>query len=246
MIRWHSIRLGIVVACALGAGPSFSGAQELRRDAIDEPAVAELPPDADVAARRRWLRERLTEGLKNAAQIRSMNAKLDRVSEDQLDKLIRVYQARRLREQARLRKAIAELEQARALRDQLALMQAQNGTLFNNQVGPAFGVESGLPGWSYLGPVYGLGYGPDYGRRVGFAPVISWLPEGTMFQASGLISPDGRSVRVSAFPFFSSIGPVDTFDFGSGRHDHGHGHEHGPGHEHGHGHELNPSCWVGD
>lgn len=255
------ILVGFALLGLLAVGTSVSPAQDLRRDAIDEavdkPADGELAADADVETRRDWLRARLAEGLSTERQIRSMNTKLNRMSEEQLDKLISAYQKRR--EKARLRKALAELAEAQALRDQLLKIKADqeallhrnaanNAALFNNAgpfnhaglfhhpVGPwpAWG-GAGVPGW-------GLGSG----GTVGFAPVVTWLPQGTFFQAGGLISPDGRSVRVSAFPFFSSIGPVDTFDFGGGMH-HGHGHNHvhcphdghgGHGHhDHGHGHD---------
>ena len=55
------------------------------------------------------------------------------------------------------------------------------------------------------------------GGNVGFAPVITWLPQGTTFQAGAVISPDRRSVRVNALPFYSSIGNVNTFTFNGPR-----------------------------
>lgn len=48
-------------------------------------------------------------------------------------------------------------------------------------------------------------------RRIRYIPVISWLPQGTSFQASGLISADRRSARISANPFFSRIDRVDLY-----------------------------------
>lgn len=54
-------------------------------------------------------------------------------------------------------------------------------------------------------------------RNAGFAPVVTWLPEGVNMGASAVISPDRRYVRVNASPFFSSIGPVRTFNFGNGQ-----------------------------
>ncbi len=52
---------------------------------------------------------------------------------------------------------------------------------------------------------------------VGFAPVITWLPEGVNMGARAVISPDRRHVRVTTSPFFSSIPSVDTFNFVTGR-----------------------------
>ena len=53
-------------------------------------------------------------------------------------------------------------------------------------------------------------------NRVGYFPVITWLPEGTSFGASAVVSPDGRYVRVNANPMFSSVGPVYTYNLNTG------------------------------
>ena len=50
-----------------------------------------------------------------------------------------------------------------------------------------------------------------WGRRIRYVPVISWLPQGTSFQTSGLVSADRRSVRISANPLFSRIDRVDLY-----------------------------------
>jgi hypothetical protein len=55
------------------------------------------------------------------------------------------------------------------------------------------------------------------GRSVGYAPVITWLPEGTSLGASAVVSPDRRYVRMSLQPFFSHIPRVDTFNFYTGQ-----------------------------
>ncbi len=57
---------------------------------------------------------------------------------------------------------------------------------------------------------YGNYYGP--GSVVGYQPVITTLPTGTSLGVGGIISPDGRHVRINAQPFFSSVGPVYTFN----------------------------------
>jgi len=54
-------------------------------------------------------------------------------------------------------------------------------------------------------------------NAVGFMPVIGWLPQGTQLGASAVISPDGRHVRVGATPFFSSIGPVHSYNLNTGQ-----------------------------
>lgn len=48
---------------------------------------------------------------------------------------------------------------------------------------------------------------------VGFQPVVVALPEGTNFFATGVVSADRRYVRITALPFFSTIGDVATFTF---------------------------------
>ena len=63
----------------------------------------------------------------------------------------------------------------------------------------------------YLRLMYG-----GYGRPVGYMPVVTWLPQGTSFGASGVISADRRYVRVSPMPFFSSIGPVYNYNLNTG------------------------------
>jgi hypothetical protein len=52
---------------------------------------------------------------------------------------------------------------------------------------------------------------------VGFQPVITTLPEGTMMFTRAIISADRRYVRVSPFPFFSAIPEVSTFNFVTGQ-----------------------------
>jgi hypothetical protein len=52
---------------------------------------------------------------------------------------------------------------------------------------------------------------------VGYQPVITVLPEGTNLFATAVVSADRRYVRITPFPFFSTIGPVDTFNFVSGQ-----------------------------
>jgi len=58
---------------------------------------------------------------------------------------------------------------------------------------------------------------PIGGRPVGYAPVITTLPEGAMMGASAVVSPDRRYVRIGVQPFFSHIDRVDTFNIYNGR-----------------------------
>jgi hypothetical protein len=58
---------------------------------------------------------------------------------------------------------------------------------------------------------------------VGYQPVIIALPAGGNFGASAVVSADRRYVRVSATPFFSSIGDVHTFNTATGENASGEG-----------------------
>jgi hypothetical protein len=61
-------------------------------------------------------------------------------------------------------------------------------------------------------------YGNPYGRGVvGYRPVITTLPQGASLSAGAVVSPDRRYVRINATPFFSSIGPVRTFNTYNGQ-----------------------------
>ncbi|MFP6620587.1 MAG: hypothetical protein VB877_14670 [Pirellulaceae bacterium] len=53
-------------------------------------------------------------------------------------------------------------------------------------------------------------------QQNGFRPIVTWLPTGTNFSASAVVSADRRHVRMSLAPFFSSIPRVDTFNYSTG------------------------------
>jgi hypothetical protein len=59
-------------------------------------------------------------------------------------------------------------------------------------------------------------WGVNAGYGVGYMPVITWLPQGTMFGAGATVSPDGRYVRTAVNPFFSNVGPVYTYNLNTG------------------------------
>ena len=88
-----------------------------------------------------------------------------------------------------VRRAGQRLADARALRDRL-LRQRLHARRFGNQ---------------------------HQKHRVGYAPVLSVLPSGTHMTAGAVVSPDRRHVRINVMALFSSIGPVDTFNFHTGR-----------------------------
>jgi hypothetical protein len=138
----------------------------------------------NTSEKREQLLDMLSGRLTSESQRRDVEAKLGRMSPAEIDELFAFYTTqKRLVEEETLRRANQNLEQARAYRDYLQRIY-QRQTM-----------------------------GQTYGGRTGFVPVITWLPEGTSLGASAVISPDRRYVRVTAQPFFSSIGNVDTFTF---------------------------------
>lgn len=54
-------------------------------------------------------------------------------------------------------------------------------------------------------------------RNIGFAPVITWLPQGASMTAGAVVSPNRRNVGINVQPFFSTIGPVHTFNMKTGQ-----------------------------
>ena len=55
-------------------------------------------------------------------------------------------------------------------------------------------------------------------RVVGYRPIIGWLPTGPQMNVGPVVvSHDRRYVRVPIQPFFSSIGPVHTFNYATGQ-----------------------------
>ena len=50
-------------------------------------------------------------------------------------------------------------------------------------------------------------------NRVGYAPVIIWLPQGASLGVSAVVSHDRCYVRIGCNPMFSKIGPVRTFSY---------------------------------
>lgn len=55
-------------------------------------------------------------------------------------------------------------------------------------------------------------------RVVGYRPIIGWLPSGPQMNVGPVaVSHDRRYVRIPIQPFFSSIGPVHTFNYATGQ-----------------------------
>ena len=49
-----------------------------------------------------------------------------------------------------------------------------------------------------------------------YAPIVQWFPQGVHFNASAVLSPDRRHVRMNLNPFFSSIGQVYNYNVNNG------------------------------
>ena len=150
-------------------------------------AVRREESPARVAAterRRAWLAKQLSARVTDKAQVAQIHATLGGLSHQQIDQLAALtLQQRSSKRAPGMATAQAELERAKAVRDELRRRLAVAGS----------------------------------GRPPGFFPVITWLPSGTSLTASAVVSPDRRYVRINAMPFFSQVGPVDTFNFFTGQ-----------------------------
>ncbi len=145
--------------------------------------------------KRQWLLNVISTRLADRAQREDAIERVRNMTPEQVDRFFsRVYtaasQSRNLPAQRQqLLEAEQRLAQARAYRDNLRRQLAAQR--------------------------YGNNRG-TYGNNVGYMPVITWLPEGAQLAAGAVVSPDRRYVRVNAQPFFSSVGPVHSFNFQTG------------------------------
>ena len=85
------------------------------------------------------------------------------------------------------------------------IMQAPKVTLFDGQLASIQDITQ-RPFVTSITPVVG-----DF--AVAQQPIITVLNEGTQLSVRGTISNDKRFVRLTLVPFFSQIGPIDTFTF---------------------------------
>jgi hypothetical protein len=144
--------------------------------------------DPNQAGKRAALHEALVAPLNEPGRKQLVAQQINQLNDAQLDRLHQALLARI--------QQLEEIQQRLLAREQLAWQQARQMQWLWNQM-------QQNRGWG--------------GRPVGFSPVVSWLPQGTNMTASAVVSPDRRYVRISVNPFFSSIGPVDTFNFNNGQ-----------------------------
>jgi hypothetical protein len=181
-----------VVTCFVAfAQPLFAQNGSLRRDAGGgEPQQALVAgravEDVSLAEKRAWLINQMLEEFSDVDRAAEIQARVGQMSPERVDALMKIY----LKREANLQQE-ATNEQRRNLAASDAYKQARVRD-YQNRLAAA---RSG-------------GGGP-----VGYAPVITWLPEGTSLGASAVVSPDRRYVRMSLQPFFSRIKRVDTFTF---------------------------------
>jgi hypothetical protein len=151
-------------------------------------ANAPQPTLRGTGEKRQWLKEQLQQGLQNPWQVRQLQATVDRLNTRQVDALVDAVLAQQLPENR-------QPQQREQLLQQAALQQYRAQVLQR--------VLSDRLAWRRF-------------EQVGYLPVITWLPAGTSFGASAVISPDGRYVRTGVNPFFSSVGPVYSYNLNTG------------------------------
>ena len=144
------------------------------------------PVPKTIAGKRQWLREAVTQRLTSVQQIRQAHQLIDRATPRQLDELIARAQAQTRPDNAQQASVLQQTQQE-LLRAQALRRQLEYELMLRRQAG-----------------------------NVGYRPQITWLPEGTNLGASAGVSPDRRHVRINANPFFSSVGPVYTYNLGTG------------------------------
>ena len=188
----------IFTLCLLAASSQLIGGEtsqadekvggDSRRVGNSRPSQARLSEARRAATekRREWLRKHLTGELRDKKQIIQLNAQLDNLDDRQVD-----MAAVRLLEQLDTRRSRDAM--SRAVKD---LARARETRDALRRMAAARHVATA--------------------SSAGFFPVITILPEGASLTASAVVSPDRRSVRITVNPFFSSIGPVDTFNFFTG------------------------------
>ena len=166
----------------------------------DKKTDAKPPVLRSTAEKRRWLRTQLANGLKNNRELQPLLAKVDRLTPQQVDGLTNAVLAQQLPADDQPQQVQQQMQQFGQQQDQL--MQQAGQELARLQF-LRRALETEI--WQ-RNAGYGLGY----------APVVTWLPEGTWFGASANVSPDGRYVQINANPYYSSVGPVYTYNLNNG------------------------------
>jgi hypothetical protein len=192
---WRKWLVGLVLM--LGSSMNAFAQQDAPSSAASNRRVAE-------SQRREWLRNQITKLLPDSEQRTEILGRLNGLSDDQVQALASVcldeLEARRKQQLLALREANAREREANA-----------RERAFREELARRFAAAPGFHGqqWFFENPGY-------YAPAVGYIPVITWLPEGVSLTTQAVVSPDRRHVRLSVVPFFSTIGPVYTFNYMTG------------------------------
>jgi hypothetical protein len=190
-------RLILLFACACVVSIlAVTGVQAADGDAVivtgpksaASQATGSQPKFRTTTEKRNWLRTQLRQSVNNPWQVRQLQANVNRLTARQVNTLTDAILAQQLPENWQQEQQQQQQEQAQLERYRAQMLRQ---------------VLSDQMAWRRF-------------NRVGYLPVITWLPQGTSFGASATISPDGRYVRTTANPFFSSIGPVYTYNLNTG------------------------------
>ena len=147
-----------------------------------------LGQDANLAAKRDALHKAMVAPLNDPAQRQIIAQQVNLLNDAQVNRLFMGLVGRI--------QQLEEIQQRLLAREQVAWNLARQ-----NQ-------------WLWMQMMQNRGWG---NRTVGYRPIITWLPEGVNMTAGAVVSPDLRHVRISVNPFFSRIGPVDTFNYHTGQ-----------------------------
>lgn len=178
--------------------------QRVERGAVvnagEERVTVRQPALRSLAEKRRWRREQAASGVKDRRQVQQLQARIDRLTPQQVDVLTKAVLAQQLPadQQQQVQQGLQQVDQ----QQQQALQQA------NQELAQAQYLRQALQDELW---------GRSAGHGVGYMPVITWLPEGTALSAGATVSPAGRYVRTGVNPFFSNVGPVYNYNLNNGQ-----------------------------
>mgnify|MGYP007059392089 CR=1 FL=1 len=149
--------------------------------------AAQQPDEPTIQAKRQFVRANMIREFADsldASLLQEIDAKVAAMTPQRIDQLVEIYQKRA--------QAVRDVQADDTKLEQIR-QQAQRDALIAQYQQRLAAARSG--------------------RNPGFAPVITTLPSGAHLGASAVVSPDRRYVRMNLQPFFSNVGPVQTFTF---------------------------------
>lgn len=195
-IRGTTVCLAMQLTIQLTIQLAVTVAEERSNPRPTAPAVSRSAGDLQKLA---WLKKNLPRLLPDATERAEVLKSLNHLSSPQLDTMMSTcldeLEARRRQQFSALKAAnAAERARAEAAREE-----------FQRRIS----AYHPRPAVAFPSAYWGL-------NPVGYVPVITWLPDGVGLTTQGVVSPDGRHVRVTANPVFTTIGPVYTFNYMTG------------------------------